>query len=278
MAEKSIENYTPEQTRQIKELALSVATILGSYIDDMVIIGGLVPTLLVEPESLSEETDLHVGTSDLDLGLDITIFDEDRYAEIAEHLRNNDFVPDTNEKGNPTRQRWVFSKPPYGKIDFLIQQTNEKEKPSSIKKLDFDFGAIVIPGIELAFKDSIPVKITGKNYWGEMVTRTINVCNPGVFVVLKTLAVKIRREPKDAYDLYYMIRNYGKGVEDVTRYLKPLAEHPVGAEAVEHLREEFATEESSGPRRVAAFLNAGDDAELMADVVGYVAELLRGID
>jgi len=273
-----IESYTTEQTEIIKTITLSVATILGSYLDDLVIVGGLVPSLLIPTSDLPAETERHAGTMDLDLGLDITIFDSKRYADISDCLRANGFVQDENEKGNPVRQRWRFSEIQRATIDFLIQQTDENEKPGGIKSLEPDFAAFIIPGMELAFTDSIPVTITGTNLWHEEATRTIQVCNPGVFVLLKALANRNRRKPKDAYDLFYMIRNYGTGVGDVARYLKPLAATAIGSEALAFLREDFLDENKSGPVRVAEFLNVGDDSDLRADVVGFVADLLRAIE
>lgn len=273
-----IEHYTREQTIQIETIALSVATVLGSYLNDMVIVGGLVPTLLIPHHELPEGADPHVGTMDLDLGLDITIFDKKRYAEISESLRSNGFEPDTNDNGNPSRQRWRHSTLPQITIDFLIQPTSEADTPGGIKNLEPDFAAFIIPGLELAFNDPIEIKLSGKNVWGEDLTRTIKICNPGVFIVLKALTNQHRRKPKDAYDLYYLIRNFGTGVEDVAFFLKPLRATEIGADAIEFLREEFAEVDGTGPKRVAQFLGAGDDPELKADVVGYVAELLRLIE
>jgi len=40
--------------------------------------------------------------------------------------------------------------------------------------------------------------------------------------VLKALAFHIRGENKDAYDLFYLLRNYGRGVLDVAAQLRPL--------------------------------------------------------
>jgi hypothetical protein len=274
----SIEEYTAEQTEQIKALTLTVATTLGLYIDDLVIVGGLVPTLLLPPSSREDKAEIHAGTQDLDIGLDITIFDKKRYAGISKAMRSADFERDENESGNPTRQRWRHKKVPYATIDFLIQQTDESEEGGAIKGLQSDFGAFVIPGLELAFRNPIKLELSGKNLKGAKVTRTVNVCNPGVFVLLKARANYKREKAKDAYDIFYMLRNHKDGIEGVARYVKPLADETIGAESLAFLRSEFADEECTGPMRVVEFHNDGDDPELMADVIGDVAELLRLIE
>ncbi len=103
------------------------------------------------------------------------------------------------------------------------------------------------------------------------------MCGPGAFVVLKALALRLRGENKDAYDIYYVLRYYGENVEAVAGCLKPLLEDRVAREAVEHLREDFGQVDSIGPSRAADFLGRSDDAGFKADLVGLVQRLLRGV-
>lgn len=62
--------YTSEETELVRSACLTVAVTLGVYLDDVVIVGGLVPSLLIdaqrgEPRDAGEG---HPGTNDLDLG------------------------------------------------------------------------------------------------------------------------------------------------------------------------------------------------------------------
>ena len=68
MAEKptTAKEYSNDQAQLVRATCLYVATILGDYIEDIVIVGGLVPSLLIDQDSLPEGTDQHVGTIDLD--------------------------------------------------------------------------------------------------------------------------------------------------------------------------------------------------------------------
>ena len=66
--------YTTEETELVRSACLTVAVTLGAYLDDVVIVGGLVPSLLIdaqraEPGDADED---HPGTNDLDLGLSTT--------------------------------------------------------------------------------------------------------------------------------------------------------------------------------------------------------------
>ena len=77
---------------------------------------------------------------------------------------------------------------------------------------------------------------SGQTIVGEDATREIWVCGPGAFVVLKSLAFDLRGENKDAYDLFYVLRNYGACLEDVVERLRPLLGDENTTRAIEILR------------------------------------------
>lgn len=274
---KRLEDYTDEQTLLIRNVTLSVATVLGDYLNDLVIVGGLVPSLIIPSENIPAGDFPHIGTMDLDLGLDLYILNEKRYASVSELMLNAGFEPDRTDRDHTVRQRWVWSKNPKLKVDFLIPKINEDAEGGKLQNLTPDFAAIITPGLELAFLDRIPVTITGSTIWGEKATRTVYACNPGSFIILKAMAFHLRREPKDAYDLHFMIRYYGNGIDEVAASLLPLLETKPGQKALGYLRDGFLEEDATGPVRVVEFLGqSGDEAnDTKADVVGDVTELLR---
>jgi hypothetical protein len=268
-------DYTSEQTELIRAATLTAATILGDYMEDLAVVGGLVPSLLIPPTTLPVGADPHVGTMDLDLGLDLAILDGHRYEGIAERLRESGFTPDASEKGNEVRQRWTHSRNPLAKIEFLIPPVNAEAEPGKLQPLERGLAAFIIEGLEVAFHERISVRLDGITLFGETASRVIPVCNPGAFVVLKALAFRNRGKFKDAYDLYYMTRNYGSGTKDVAHFLGPLIDTPPGRRAVDILREDFLEERALGPMRVALFATGAEDAATQADVVGFMSELLR---
>jgi hypothetical protein len=94
-------------------------------------------------------------------------------------------------------------------------------------------------------------------------------------VVLKALALHIRGENKDAYDLFYLLRSYGTGVSDVASELRPLLSDPIAKQAMGHLVDDFRDSNSIGSRRAAEFLFGRADENTQADVVGFVRQLLN---
>lgn len=265
--------YPPDQVARVKSTCLYLATKLGDLMDEIVVVGGLVPSLLIDQEHLAENVTPHVGTLDLDLGLAFALVSEERYKEVAERLRHAGFEADKNDEGKPTRQRWRISEPAVT-VDFLIEPEGFEGKPGSLFSLSKDWAAIIAPGLHLAFKDNQKVTLAGQTIAGEKASRDIRVCGAGAYVVLKALAFRIRGENKDAYDLFYLLRNYGKGVEDVAALLRPLLDDASAQKALANLREDFLDPEAVGPRRVAEFLYARPDPETQADTVGFVRSLL----
>lgn len=277
MPEKPItaKEYSTEQSRLVWATCLYLATVLGDLMEDMVTVGGLVPSLSIDQDRLPAGAERHVGTMDLDIGLTFAIFDGRRYEAIIERLRRAGFSPDKNEQGNLTRQRWKITEAG-GKatVDFLISPADDSEKGGTIRDIENDIAAVITPGLRLAFLDRKKIELSGTTIKGEKAKRSIWVCGPGAFVVLKALAFRGRGENKDAYDLFYHIRNYGAGVQEIADALKPMRGETEVAKALEILKEDFSERDALGPVRVANFITGGNDAEIQADVVGFVLSLL----
>ena len=266
--------YSIEQAELVRATCLYLSTKLGDLMGEIVIVGGLVPSLLIDQDSMPEGDDKHVGTMDLDIGLALAIFDGSRYRAITDRLRSAGFTHDVNEMGNPTRQRWKVEEPRKVTVDFLIPPSNDDDEGGKIRDIEPDFAAIITPGRRLAFIDQQKITLSGKTIFGEKAVRDIWVCSPGAHVVLKALAFRKRGENKDAYDLYYHIRNFGNGVHEVADALKSLLSEFEAKEALEILRQDFIDFDGLGPSRVAKFLTDGKDDEIQADVVGFVRQLL----
>ena len=266
--------YEGEHTRLVRATCLYAATKLGDIMDELVVIGGLVPSLLIEQEELPAGVDSHVGTMDLDIGLTLSLLADGRYRTLTERLRHAGFERDMSGRGNLTRQRWKITKGEKITVDFLIPPSLPDDRGGRLRNIEPDFAAIIAPGLHLAFRDRERITISGRTIVGERATRAIWVCGAGAYVILKSLAFRLRGENKDAYDLYYLVRNYGSSIDDVASRLKPLLGDPQADEAMNILKEDFREHDGVGPRRVAEFLSDAPDDNIQADVVGFVGQLL----
>lgn len=270
---KRAHDYEPEGTERVRAACLYLATKLGDLADQIVIVGGLVPTLLVSLDTASE-SEPHVGTNDLDLGLAVGLLESARYGEFHQRLLDAGFIPDTNEEGNTIRQRWVAALGGTARVTVDLLIDGPVESGGKLQDLKADLAAIITPGLSLAFEDSVLVELTGLTLLGEPATRAIQVAGPAAYTVLKLLAFRNRGANKDAYDLYYLLLHHPDGLEEIGRRLSAFRRTEIVQRARETLVSEFETLDHTGPRRVAEFLHARSDPELQADVAGVAAELL----
>lgn len=272
--------YSKEQAELVRQTCLYVATKLGDLLDELVVVGGLVPSLLIPEESLPGGESIHVGTMDLDLGLSLALLNADRYEELTARLRRAGFKPDVNEAGNATLQRWKIE--PSGNlkvtVDFVVPPSLDEDEGGKIRHIEEEFAAVITPGLHLAFQDRQRISLVGSTILGEKANRDLWVCGPGAFVILKALAFGTRGENKDAYDLYYVIRNYGSGIDDVLEHINSMLHENIAQKALEILRRDFSEPDGVGPRRVAEFLYHTPNDEVQADVAGFIRELLRKCD
>ena len=272
--------YTPEQLARTRQTLLQVLVALGDFHDDVVLVGGLVPSFLMDQAEAAARDDAHVGSIDVDLGLRLAVVDEDRYEELAERLRASGFEPDVNEKGNPTKQRWRYGRAEASVvIDFLIDETEtDGHDWGRTLHLTEDLAALRAVGLRLAFDDAETREVSGVTLEGDEATRRVRVCGPAAFVILKAIAFRNRGKEKDAYDLIYTVRNWPGGPEAVAPRWRAFGDHQAPVAAMAVLRADFLSERSVGPRSASRFLLGAVDTTYVADGVGDLALLVGTID
>lgn len=274
MTTKTYMDYSPTATSLVKQATLHIATYLQDFMEeDIVIVGGLVPTLIIDLKDLPAGTEQHAGTMDVDLGFNLALLGEpERYHRLSDRLRKSGFAPDLNEKGNPSHQRWRY-KDSAVTVDFLISGTGKGA--GKIAHIEDDFAAIEIPALELAFEAPLKIPLEGVTLAGERANRTVRVCNPGAYIILKTLAFSKRGHDKDAYDLYYVLRNFNAKEKTVANYFSQLSNAETKNNVLTILSQDFETEEHIGPKRIASFLGSPDDEELLADSTGFIQKFIK---
>jgi Nucleotidyltransferase len=268
-------DYAPSCSKLVRQTCVEGATRLGNFRDEMCVVGGLVPSLIVDQSNLAHDVEEHIGTIDLDLGFSVVVLDEHLYEEIAKRLSEAGFSPDTNVEGNRTAQRWRSGEGVT--IDFLIPPTAKGDRGGRLRNLEANFAAIITPALDLAFQDFETVVLREMLPGGRgEAEREIKVCGSGAFIVLKALAFDKRGKPKDGYDLFYVLRNHRAGVEKIAESIRMFGRRPEVAEAISILDRDFKSGGLVGPASVADFLGGTDDS-LHADVAGIVRELFRAI-
>jgi hypothetical protein len=262
--------YDSQTTALIVRTSLHLATVLGDFKDDVVMVGGMAPYFLVEQSKKTYEK--HIGSRDVDIGLSIALLEEERYEAIADRLRCAGFRPGLNEKGNLTRQSWRHSTHQNAVVEFLMDVAGE---PSKLQNLTGELAAIIMPGIRLAFRDRILITLSGHTLDDAVAERDFYVCGPGAFLVTKALAFHDRSLGKDAYDIYYVARNFGSGPVEVADHIRGLLDDEKTTDALKLIKQNFATLDHIGPVKLAQFFGRGDDDDFRADVSGTIMEIAR---
>lgn len=267
--------YPPERTRAALAVLIEVGHLLGEYREDLVVVGGWVPALLI-PDGLQT----HSGSLDVDLVVDHRAIGEtDRYASMLALLERAGYVRDP-------RQPFIMRRPvvaPSGwavEIDFLAAEYGGSGRSHRHQRVR-DLRARKTRGADLALQAWVEAPLSGVLPDGTMDRVTLRVAGLVAFLVMKAQALTGRLKPKDAYDITYCLRHYPGGIAALSDVLRPWCGHGLVREGLSLLREAFASVGHTGPRLAARF-EEPEDAEhldiLARDAYERVAELLRRLD
>jgi hypothetical protein len=251
--------------------------------------------LIARPE---DETAIlpHVGTTDVDLVLDLDLLAEvEAYRRLEQNLKELGFKRGTNADGRV--QHFSWRKPVADGVTVVVDLLCDAplEEGGRVAEIAGErrLSALKIPGAHLVTTDYVEVELTTRLLDQRGVaSETVRVANIVPFLVLKTLAYDDRIEEKDAYDLIYSLAYYGQGPSDVAvQFADRMArwpEEPLLERALDILRRRFASDartpgaRKDGPTSYARFLtNPGQpdfDARNRQDASAVVEAFLGHLD
>lgn len=247
------EDYPARDVEAARRVMTEIWQVLGEYRDSMVLIGGWVPDLLL-PGAIPP----HTGSLDVDVLLDPgPLREQDRYAELVVLLKTRGYEL-TDKPYKLAKMVQVDDGDPIRvEVDFLLPR-----KPKTKRgKVMPDFRAIEADGARFALGHKQALTFQGRMPDGRQNTITIQVASLPAFIVMKAYALDGRDKPKDAYDLYFCLRNSIEGPKGLARILRPDLENPEVRRALEILASKFSSPDDYGPSSVAMFLDPQDPGE-----------------
>lgn len=252
--------YGEEATARCERVLVTLLGDIGPWGNRIYLAGGLAPRYIVG--RLPEGARPHVGTTDVDLVISLTVNDEgdEAYRTLENNLRNARFEPENSF-------RWSKKVDGVTVIVEFMCDTERVEAGRVFKPshgLGTKFGAFNVRGARLIAKDFTEQSLEADRIDGGGRSRvTARVANILVYTVLKILAFQDRHENKDAYDLIYCLLNFGDGPADAGRAAANSAIYDEAQvqEALRLLAERFSTIDQDGPHAYAAFLAEGDDRD-----------------
>ena len=275
---QSANDYDGRTTAAVKSVLIEIGQILGSYKGKYAVVGGAVPWLLLE-----QSDDMrHVGTLDIDLGLDAEALGDGEYAHLIESLMANGY-----EKREYLRRFQLVRQikasddgPPIDVIvDFLMPKDAvvAKNKPPLVD----NFAVQRASGAELALRFNDLVAISGTMPNGGTNKVELAVCSIPALLAMKGHALEGRYKQKDAYDIYYCIRNYPDGIDGLAAACRPLLDYESGIAGYKFIADKFNSHDGFGPTCVRKFVEESQVLEnrtpeqWQADAFGQVDAWLR---
>jgi hypothetical protein len=269
-------DYDDLTTARCERALVTLLGEIGPWSQRVYLAGGLAPRYIVG--TLPEGARPHVGTTDVDLVIALTMSDEspEAYRTLENNLRKAGFTDETSFRWNRKVDGITVT------VEFLCE--TDKVEPGRIFKpkqgTGSGLGAFNVPGAQLVARDFSEVAIEADRLddggRSKVVVRVADILS---YTVLKTLVFQDRHENKDAYDLVYCLLNFGDGPEDAGRHANgsPIAKDGQVVAALELLAERFASADRDGPSAYGAFLDDGDSdaaGQRRQEAVAVVREFL----
>jgi hypothetical protein len=247
---QSAADYDDRTTHAVKSVLIEIGQILGSFHGKFAVIGGAVPWLLLNNEEMP-----HVGSLDVDLGLDAEALGDGEYATLVEALKGSGYEQRQELKRFQLVRQVPASDngPPIDIIvDFLMPRDAQivKNKPPLVD----NFAVQRADGAELALRFFELVALEGAMPAGGKNRVEVAVCSIPALLAMKGYALNGRHKQKDSYDIYYCIRNYPGGPDALAKDCRPILEHARGAKGYGYIAEKFRELEDYGPTCVRQFV------------------------
>lgn len=277
---QSANDYDDRTSAAVRSVLVEIGQTLGSFRGKFALIGGSVPWILLKDSEMR-----HVGTLDIDLSLDAeALAVGDAYVDLVDALRGQGYAArDTHRYFQMVRTVTLKDDgPPIDVvIDFLrpYDVALDKNRPA----LTTEFATQRALGADLAHIFYEMVAIEGDMPNGGTNRVMIAVASIPALLAMKGFALEGRYKQKDAYDVYFSIRNYPGGIDELVADCRPLLEHESGRTGFAHIVEKFADPDGYGPSCVRHFVEGADILEgrdldeWQQDAFGQVDAWARGL-
>ncbi len=267
-------DYNKIAVKAAYSVLIEVVRVLGEYRENIVLIGGWVPQFLFQHKS-----EFHTGSIDVDLALDHKRIGDEAYKGIHDLL--------LERKYKQGKQPFIFHRSVNiegtevsVQVDLLSGEYEGTGKSHRHQKVQ-EIRARKVRGCDLAFDDPIEVTIEGNLPGGAKDSAIIRVASIVPFLIMKAIVLDDRLKEKDAYDIYYCLKQYSDKLDDLVAEFRPHLKNGLIQEGLAKLAKNFASVEHTGPKFVGAFEEITDEEDriqMERDAFERVNYLLRELD
>ena len=247
-------DYDDRTTAAVKSVLVEIGQLLGSYKGKFAVIGGAVPWLLLGDADIDMP---HIGTLDVDLSLDPDALGNGEYARLVESLLKQGY-----QKHGRRFQlvRTVPARDNGPDIDVVVDflRPHDVMIAKNTPPLVADFAVQSADGADLALRFYQFVAIDGDMPDGGRNRVEIAVASIPALLAMKGYAIANRLKQKDAYDIYYSIRNFPGGVDALVTATRPLLDLETAKTGYLHISGKFRQLEDFGPSSVRQFVDQSE--------------------
>ena len=247
-------DYNDRTTEAVRSVLLEIGQILGSYHGKFAVIGGAVPWLLLEDAEMP-----HVGTADVDLSLDAEALGDGEYAQLVESLQRHDY----RQRRSLRRfqlVRTVSARDGGPDIDVVVDflMPREAKVVRNAAPLVSDFAVQRADGADLALRFYEVIYLEGTMPDGAGNRVRIVVASIPALLAMKGYAVSKRLKHKDAYDIYYCVRNFPGGLDALVAATAPLLDVATAKTGYLGILGKFRHVNDFGPTSVRRFVETSE--------------------
>lgn len=244
-------DYDDRGARAAHAVLVELGQVLGAHREAIVVIGGTVPSIL-----LPDAKPGHVGSLDIDLDLNPEKLAGHGYADLIEKLDAAGYQRNVaNLKPFQLRRSVDLGdggEPIAVIVDLLMPRgaTTARNRPNLVEGLrvqEADGGGI-------ALRHNLRMSIAGTMPDGRKNEVQMLVASIPALLVMKGYALVQRDKKKDAYDIYFCIRNYEDGIEALAAECAKMLEDPVVRQGFSNIAGKFRSDDDFGPHTVRMFL------------------------
>ena len=246
---QSAGDYDDRGVRAVYAVLLELGQVLGAFRNRFVIIGGAVPWLHyphAEPP--------HVGTLDVDLSLDAEALGNEDYTTLVSALEKAGYQRGADGLRPFQLRRHVpvdEGDPVPVIVDLLMPREVKlaRNKPPLIA----NFALQKADGAAVAMTKYVEHHFEGRMPDGRRNAVDLRVASIPAFLVMKGYALVGRDKRKDAYDIYFAVREFAGGPAALAEACRELVDDPVARRGFNHIAGKFTTVEAFGPETVRIF-------------------------
>lgn len=264
-------DYSAGQREAAHRVLIELVNLFDEYREEIRIVGGWVPDLMFPDAG-------HIGSIDVDILINHLKLQDSGYRTMEKILLKNGYIEHTEKYFSFLKNITINGVTYPVDVDILAGMyggTQPKKRSQHVQGIK----ALKATGGNFAF-DFEPqnIRVEAKRPDGSIDVAHVNLIAVVPYLVMKSAAMG-RGKAKDAYDIYFLIKNYPGGVLTMTSLFENVKTSKIIRDMKTKLGEKFASVNHAGPVDIAEFIGAeGEEREtILRDAFEQINALLSNI-